>query len=186
MRWLISLIFVVALSAAAVAAEPKPADMVNNPPFANWSAFDVGTTVTRKEVVEIADGSKVEVTQTSKLVEKTKDAVVVETTFVGSGAGAAETSKTVTSFPAKVKRSDVDTPDGGNTSVTEGKEQVDLKGKKVDTEWVEATTKSGDLTVVQKVWTAKDVPGGIVRQTFERTYDGRRISASSLDIVAID
>jgi hypothetical protein len=67
----------------------------------------------------------------------------------------------VTDFPAKVKFERTHTPPEAGYSVTEGKETVEVKGKMVETEWVEATATNGDETVVEKIWTAGDVPGGI-------------------------
>jgi len=186
MRFASLMIVALLLPAVALAADdPKADDMVNNPPFANWSAFKPGTSVTQKEVVTLADGSKVEMTKTLKLVKKSKDQVVVEATIKQSGGGAVESQTTATSYPAKVKRSDVDTPDDQTASVTEGKEQVELEGKKIDTEWVEATTKNGDDVMVEKIWTAKDVPGGIVKQTMSEKKGDKVVSVSVLDIVEI-
>ena len=47
-------------AAPAWADAPKPGDMVNNPPFANWSSFKQGTTISLKETVKLADGSTIE------------------------------------------------------------------------------------------------------------------------------
>ena len=50
---LLLLAILLAAPAAARAAEPKPqvGDLVNNPPYAHWSAFKPGTSVTQREVV---------------------------------------------------------------------------------------------------------------------------------------
>ncbi len=81
--------------------------MVNNPPFVHWSQFPVGTAVTTKEVVTLADGGAEEVVATAKLIAKAKDHVTVETVVTGGEAekksGALEQTKTVTDFPAQVK-----------------------------------------------------------------------------------
>jgi hypothetical protein len=185
MRRLFCCIVVLALPASLWAADPKPTDMVNNPPYENWSAFNPGTTVIQKETVKLADGSKLEITKTFRLLEKTKDKVVVQSTFSASDPGASEATATTTIFPAKVRMNAVDTPDGEDTSVTEGKEQVDLTGKTIEAEWVEATATSGDSVVVDKIWTAKDVPGGIVKQTITRKKGDKVVSDSVLEIVEI-
>ena len=74
---------------AAKAAEtpPKAGDMVNNPPFAHWSQFAIGTSVTTKEVVTLPDNSTAEAVVTSKLVSKSKDKLTVETVVTAGGAG---------------------------------------------------------------------------------------------------
>lgn len=176
---------VCAMAADKGQAPPKPDDMVNNPPYANWSAFPVGTSVTTREVVTLKDGSTVTQTLTSKLVEKTKTNVLVETTVADAGGGISDTSKSVTAFPAKVKLSDVQTPSSGVTSVTEGKDEITFKGKKIDAEWVEATTTNGDEVSVQKIWTARDVPGGIVKQTLTHKQGGKVQSDSVLELVEL-
>ena len=64
MRDAVLLLLAVLLAAPGLsgAAEPKPqpSEMVNNPPYAHWSAFKPGTSVTQKEVVTLANGTKLE------------------------------------------------------------------------------------------------------------------------------
>ena len=164
------------------AADPKPDDMVNNPPFAHWSMFAPGTSVTQKETVTLSDGSKLELIKTFKLVEKTKDKVVVEMTVAGSGSGAGESTVTTTTYPAQAKLSEVSSPPG-SASVTEGKETVDVKGKKVDTEWYEAVTTYGGEVTTDKAWTAKDIPGGVIKETITQKKAGKVMSESLLEVV---
>ena len=91
----------------------------------------------------------------------------------------------MSAFPAMVKMGAVDTPDDKMASITEGKETVDLKGKQVETEWVEATSNQGGETVAEKVWTAKDVPGGIVKQTLTKKKGDAVVSDSLMVVVDI-
>ena len=172
----------------AAETKPQPTEMVNNPPYAHWSAFKPGTSVTQKEVVTLANGTKLEQTITSKLVSRDKNKAVVETTMSEAGAssgstGMAESTKTVTSYPAKVKLNQVDTPADASVSVTEGAEVVDVKGKKVDSEWVQAVTNNGDEVVTEKVWTARDIPGGIIKRTVTRKKGDTMVSDSTLELV---
>jgi hypothetical protein len=176
------MIVTLAFAVAARAQAPGPNDMVNNPPFASWSSFKPGAKVTQKETVTLAGGGKVEVQTTLELVEKTKDHVVVEATYKQSTPSGVEQTVERTTFPAKVKRSDIDTPDE-QVAVTEGKEQVEFKGKKIDTEWVEATSKTGDQTWTEKIWTAREVPGGIVKQTLMRKQGDKVLSESMIQVV---
>jgi hypothetical protein len=171
------------------AAEPKPKadDMVNNPPYAHWSAFKPGTSVTQKEVVSLPNGTKLEQTITATLVSREKDKVVVETTMSGAGvagqAGVAESTKTIATYPAKVKMSQVDTPAEASVAVTEGVEEVDVKGKKVSAEWVQAVTQNGDVVTTEKVWTGRDIPGGIIKRTITRKKGDAIVSDSVLELV---
>ena len=176
-------------AASAYADAPKVGDMVNNPPFVHWSQFPVGTAVTTREVVTLADGGAEEVVATAKLIAKAKDHVTVETVVTGGEvekkSGAVEQTKTVTDFPAQVKFEKTQGPDTAGYSVTEGKEVVDVKGKEVATEWIEATATNGDETIVEKTWAAQDVPGGIVKQTITKKKAGKVVTQSTLDVVAV-
>jgi len=187
---LLLLAILLAAPAAARAAEPKPqvGDLVNNPPYAHWSAFKPGTSVTQREVVTLANGTTLEQVITTKLLKREKNQVAIETTMTegaasGANTGMAESTKTVTTFPAQVKMSQVDTPADAATSVTEGVEEVDVKGKKVSAEWVQAVTHHGDEVVTEKVWTARDIPGGIIKRTVTRKQGDTVASDSVLELV---
>src|SRR5215475_7603072 len=102
-----TLIVGLAGSVGAQSARPGPDEMVNNPPFANWAQFKPGTIVVQKEVVSLPDGRKLEQLITYKLVQKNKDGVVVESTVKDKMAGATESTRTLNTYPAKVKMRDV-------------------------------------------------------------------------------
>jgi hypothetical protein len=174
-------------SIGAAEPKPKPDEMVNNPPYAHWSAFKPGTTVTQREVVKLPNGTTLEQRIATKLISRDKNKVVIETSMTEGEAagksGMAESTKTLTTFPAKVKMSQVDTPAEASVAVTEGAEDVDVKGKKVSAEWVEAVTHNGDETTTEKVWTARDVPGGIIKRTVTRKKGDTVVSDSVLELV---
>jgi hypothetical protein len=172
---------------AAKAASPKPGDVVTNPAYAQWAHFAVGTSVTQKEAVTLADGTIVESLMTAKLVSKNKRKLTVETTVAAfdaaKRAGAADETKTLTTYPAKVKFEDIHTPESGGYSVTVGKEVLDVKGKMIEAEWVEASTTNGDGTVTEKDWYAVDIPGGLVKQTVTKKKGTQVTSQSTLELV---
>ncbi len=183
-----SLLFLVLLvPLAANAGEPKPDDLVNNPMFAYWSSFNPGTAVTQGETVTLSDGTRLKMVTTYKLLEKTRDKVVIEGTLTQSNPahGAVSSQKTVTlaTFPAKVKKREVDTPESEMESLTEGKEQIEVKGRKVEADWVEAVIKSGDEVVTEKVWIVKEIPGGLIKQTLVKKKGEKVISESVLELV---
>ena len=95
----------------------------------------------------------------------------------------AESTKTLTTFPAKVKMNQVDTPADASITVTEGAEEIDVKGKKVSSEWVQAVTSNGDEVTTEKVWTARDIPGGLVKRTMTRKKGDTVTSVSVLELV---
>jgi hypothetical protein len=173
----------VACLAQAQQTPPRPDDVVHNPPYAHWVVFAPGTSVTQREVVTLPDGRRIEQRITSKLLERRKDRVVVETTVTHSTGGMVDSTRTVASYPAQVKRRDVSSPPSPDVSVTEGTDRLTVQGQKVDVEWVEAVTRNGDDVVTEKMWTAREIPGGIVKQTLVRRRGGKVVSESVLELV---
>jgi len=169
--------------AGAQSGKPGPDEMIINPPFANWAQFKPGTTVTQREVVSMPDGRKLEQTITHKLVQKNKERVVVETIVKDKMAGTEESTRETKVYPAKVKMSEVNTESGPDVAVTEGKEEMTLKGKKLAVEWVEAVTKSGDDVWTEKMWTAREIPGGIVKQTLVHKRGDKVLTESVLEMI---
>jgi len=165
---------------------PKAGELVNNPPYAHWSQFKPGASVTVKEVDTLADGTASEIVITSKLLSKSKSRVRVETIVTVGAAGksssAVERTQTVEDYPAKVRYEQSQSPNTAGYAVTEGKESVNFKGKPVEAEWVEATATNGDETTVEKVWTAQNVPGGVVKQTMTTTR-GAQVVKSSTELI---
>lgn len=165
---------------------PKAGELVNNPPYAHWSQFKPGASVTVKEVDTLADGTASEIVITSKLLSKSKKKVRVETIVTvgaaGNSSSPVERTQTVEDYPAKVRYEQSQSPNAAGYAVTEGKESVNFKGKPVEAEWVEATATNGDETTVEKVWTAQNVPGGVVKQTMTKTR-GAQVIKSSTELV---
>ena len=174
---------------AKPATSPKPGDIVTNPAYAHWAHFAVGTSITHKEAVTLADGTLVESLMTAKLVSKSKHKLTVETTVVAVDAakrsGAADEVKTLTTYPARVKFEDIHTADSGGYSVTQGKEVVDVKGKMTEVEWVEASTTNHDGSVTEKDWYSIDIPGALVKQTVTKKKGDQVASQSTLEVVDI-
>ena len=97
--------------------------------------------------------------------------------------GAADETKSLTTYPAKVKFEDIHTPESGGYSVTTGKEDLDVKGKMTEVERVEASTTNSDGTVTEKDWYTVDVPGGLVKQTVTKKKGDKVSSQSTLQLV---
>src|SRR5262245_20396119 len=178
-----TLIVGLACSVGAQSARPGPDEMVDNPPFANWAQFKPGTLVMQKEVVSMPDGRKLEQLITYKLVQKNKGQVVVESTVKDKTAGATENTRTLNTYPARVKMRDVSTETGPDVSLTEGKEEMTVKGRKLAVEWVEAVTGNGDVLWTEKVRTAREIPGGIVKQTVVHKRGDQLVSESVLEMI---
>jgi hypothetical protein len=178
-----TLIVGLACSVGAQSARPGPDEMIDNPPFANWAQFRPGTIVTQREVVSIPDGRRLEQVITYKLVRKDKDRVVVESTVKDKTGSATDSTRTVNTYPARVKMRDVSAETGPEAAVTEGKEDMTVKGRKLAVEWVQAITKSGDDVWTEKMWTAREIPGGIVKQTVVHKRGDTLITESVLELV---
>jgi hypothetical protein len=176
---------VLGIAGAAIAADeapPKPDDMVNTPPFHHWGAFDVGTRVTQKQVVSLPDGRKVEEVIVHRLLKNDPKHVVVETVVTDNSKDVGETTRTVTTYSPTIRMSEVSmtSPD---TTLTEGKEDMTVKGKKIETEWTATETRNGDDVWKEKTWTARDIPGGIIRETLVHEQGGKVVSDSVLELV---
>jgi hypothetical protein len=176
---------VLGIAGAAVAADeapPKPDDMVNTPPFQHWGAFNVGTRVTQKQVVSLPDGRKVEQVIVHRLVKNDPKHVVVETVVTDNSTAVAETTRTVTTYLPMIRMGEVGltSPD---TTLTEGKEEMTVKGTKTEAEWTATETRNGDDVWKEKTWTARDVPGGIIRDTLVHEQGGKVVSDSVLELV---
>jgi hypothetical protein len=170
---------------AGAQAMPQPNEMVTNPAFAHWARFKRGTTVIQKQTIALADGRKIEHDITVRLVEKSRDKVVIETIQTPSMNGMVSLTKTYTTFPARVLMERVHTPRSTLESFTEGVDDVTVRGKKVTAHWVEAVSKNGDELATRKVWSAWEIPGGTVKETMVRTKGDQVLSDSLLEVVQI-
>lgn len=153
-----SVIFAVAVVGMFCFASICRAQQYDNPKFAAWSKFNIGSSQTLESVT--GDGNKqVTTDQTRTLTEKTDDYLVVEmkSTMIMAGQsmeGAPHTEK----IPAKLDKDTKETP--------AGEEKIDAAGKTYDCKVFTVTQPNAlpgrpDSTV--KMWVCADVPGGIVK-----------------------
>src|SRR5262245_55064388 len=170
---------------AGAQATPRPDEMVNNPAFSHWAGFKRGTTVTQKQTVTLSDGRKIVHDITVRLAEKTRDKVVIETTMSPTMIGMVSSTRTFTTFPAKVKMERVQTPRSTVDGFSEGEEDMTVRGQKVTAHWVEAVTKAGDEVTTRKVWSAREMPGGVIRETIVRKKGDQMLSDSVMETVGI-
>jgi hypothetical protein len=182
-----ALIGSLALSVAVAGAQaaPQPHELVTNPAFAHWAGFKRGTTVAQKQTIALPEGRKIEHDITVRLVEKSPEKVVIETIQTPSVNGMVSLTKTYTTFPARVLMAHTQTPRSSLESFTEGEETLTVAGKKVTAHWVQAVTRNGDETATRKVWSAREVPGGTVRETMVRKRGDQVLSDSLLEVVRI-
>lgn len=175
---------------AGKAAPHKPGDLVENPAYVAWAPFAVGASVTTAERIEFEDGSVVVPVTTSKLVSKSADELRVESVTVAGAAakhlGAADETKSVAEYPAKIKYEDVQAGRLADARVTEGKELVDVAGKDVEATFVETRYTDDGETVVEKVWSVDSVPGHTVKKTVTRKKGDKVTRVSSGQVKKLD
>lgn len=84
-----------------------------------------------------------------------------------------------------MKLEDLGTTKEASASVTEGKELVKVKGKgkELEAAWIEATSTKNGETVVEKVWTAAEIPGGVVKKTSSRKKGADVLSTATVELV---
>jgi hypothetical protein len=191
MRYVLTLVAVlsgslaVGVVLAGAQTTPRPDELVNNPAYAHWARFKRGTTVVQKQTVTLSDGRTIEHDITVRLAEKSKDKVVIETTQTPTMDGMVSSTRTFTTFPAKVRMERVQTPRATLDSFTEGEEDITVQGKKLTAHWIEAATKAGDEITTRKVWSVWEIPGGVVKETIVRKKGEQVLSDSSLQVMKI-
>lgn len=153
----------IAILAPAALAFP-PEVKVENPEFVAWSKFKPGTIAIWKSVIMKSD-SKTETTITRKLVTSTDKNIVLEVT----------TSTSKDGGEAKVKTREVNVPRTTSESSArqftdpvgkqdEGSESLTIAGKTYDARWIAAHSKGEDGDTKTKIWTAANVPGGLLKK----------------------
>lgn len=154
------------------AAPPSKAgagEMIDNPEYANWAQFKVGSFATVKHTSLMGEHKSVSLnTQTLKSVAK--DKIVVEMRIEIEGLKQQIPPQT-REIPAKIaKAAEPKTPttqpkDMPDVKAKEGDEVIEIDGRKIKTHWIESRTNMGEMITQSKVWNSEDVPGMIVKLT---------------------
>jgi hypothetical protein len=159
----VALLLVVPPRARAAAEE------VDNPRYANWAKFAVGSSATYAGEVAAA-GFKGTMESVYKLAEKTDDHVVVEITSTMTMAGNKQ------ALPAQKVTIKSKTPKADVKEL--GKEDVEAAGKKYPCTIYELSglmPQAKDAKL--KAWVNDDIPGGIVKMEMK---NGENVIASTL------
>jgi hypothetical protein len=156
---------VVALASTAVFAE----EMVENPQYAAWAKFKVGSSLkTQTVTVMTVQGNEMtnKVTTTSVLKEVTAAKAVLEVTtvMVVNGQETAMPAQKV-DVPAKIKKGPTtEHPPGYKTTkLGEGDEEVAVGEKKYKCHWIKTKVTGPQIESTTTVWSCPDVPGGTVK-----------------------
>lgn len=147
------------------------ADVIEHPAFVNWSKFPVGTRVTVRSTTTMKGRVTANVTTTTTLAKKDAKAVVIRKAFKVEGQPEPHPDDFVETtikrdFPllAGTDASKIGKPAGQPKNKGE---QVELLGRKYETEVYESrgTTEAGPMTT--RTWTSLEMPGQIVKSVSE-------------------
>src|SRR5262249_28010232 len=168
---LLALSFMLAL---AVAASAQDDEMVVNPKYKFWashkpnttSTYDEVTTYTGAEKDSVPGGKEVKVV-VYKLLSANKDKVVVQTTVTEEDyLGSIEQAPTKTTYPARIKKANLDAVFEEFGVKDEPKDETVMVGKEeIKCKMLSGTQKKDGATITYKLYFSESVPGGIVKRT---------------------
>lgn len=138
-------------------AAPPQGTTVDYPEYKSWSAFQAGASVTIATTSE-TDGKKSESESVLKLLEIDPKKAVVETTTGG------KTSKREIPAKLEIKPGPQPAPRMQVKERKEGRETVEIDGRKLECRWVFERREEDYTTTEIKTWTSEKVPGGLVRE----------------------
>jgi hypothetical protein len=159
--------------ALAASASAQDDEMVANPKYKFWASHKAGTTATYQEVTKFTGGNKdtvpggkEEKTIVYKLLNVSKEKVVVQTTVTEEeGLGLVEQAPTKHIFFAKVKKSTLSAlldefgaKEAEEETVKVGKDEIKCKV-------LSGVQKKDDAVITYKLYYSDSVPGGVVKRT---------------------
>lgn len=162
-----NLVVVCVAVACFVGGDVVAQEKVENPLYTTWAKFKPGTSITyQMDTAFGAQSTSAKQVQTLKSVSD--DKVVVEMQSVVEAAG--QTIKTPAvplEYLAKVPQGQIDpkfNPDGNPAlDVKKGTETIEVAGKSLKCEWIEAKGKTPQGEVETKTWFSDEVPGRLVK-----------------------
>jgi hypothetical protein len=182
-------LLLVAPVAAVARAEDKPAapamKKIDNPTYASWAKFKVGTSTTYVTETDVA-GQASKMTMTHKLVELTAEKAVIETTMKTEAAGQ--------SFDMPAQRRDepktievpaVTDPNQPKPDVKEGKGDMTTPAGTFSCKWVETTVAMKGMTTTSRVWQSDDVPGNMVKMESTTSVEGMGPQKSTMTLTEL-
>jgi hypothetical protein len=216
MRYGLRFVAVLAVLGLASAAF---AEQIDNPEYAQWSKYKAGTFVSLKQASEMSGMADMpgmpagmnmaammpQITITTKLTEVKPEVLTLEVTTSSSQMGQTRDNKATRTIPAKIEKPTTNpaTTQGSSAelkNMKEGKDTVEVKGKKIDTitrEYDTVITNSpvtggrgrGGATTTNahiKVWSAEEVPGGMVKNETTTKMEGMGDMKQTMTVVDFD
>jgi len=173
MRWnrMACVLGVAVVSAWASAAA---AEQVENPSYAQWADFGVGSSTTMVMTAD-AEGNQMQMTITVTLKEVTAEKVVVTQSIVVAVGGQSNTQSFDEEHPKMIDKSALD-PDAAaiaDPQTESGTQKLTFAGAEHECTWYAF---SGDVEGTQakgKVWTCPKVPGHVVKMQVEAAGQGK-------------
>jgi hypothetical protein len=159
------------------------AQQIENAEYKDWARFKVGTAVTMKQTTAMPASAlppgmpagfdmaamMPQISITTKLIDLKPDSLTLEISNTSTQMGRSNTTKTTRVVAAKIEKPTTvpATQDASIKNLKEGKDTIDINGKKY-----EATTREYDGTATVagvtatshvKIWTVPAIPGGMVK-----------------------
>jgi hypothetical protein len=130
------------------------------PPYKSWAGWREGASTTMK-TESLGEGAKQVITTTVTLKKVAADKVVLDVAMTIEVAGQKFEQPAT---PIEIEANKAESSPDENAKITRGRETLTINGKKLDCEWTEIATPDKNT---KKTWTCKDVPGGIVKETWK-------------------
>jgi hypothetical protein len=165
-------------------AEEKPATKkIDNPTYASWSKFAVGTSV--KLVTEAGTAGQ-SMTAVHKLVELTADKAVIESTMSSSMAGQTFDLPPQRRDEPKVLEVPAAPPaDAPKPEIKEGKGEVTVPAGTFSCTWTETVVAMQGMTSTAKIWQTDAVPGRVVKMESTTSVEGMPPQRSVMTLVEV-
>jgi len=154
------------LVGALVCTSASAAEMIDNPAYEAWAQYEPGSFVSHKGVTQ-TQGMNIVASTTNTLKEVTAEKVVIEIkTSVSMGGQQMPPSTQNMDIPAKVEEPD---ETAKPKEIEKGTEELEVKGKKIKTEWVKVEMTQQGVTMTATTWSSDEVPGKLVKMVSETT-----------------
>ncbi len=176
-----------ALALCGLLVSPAVAgEKIDNPQYKHWAQFKVGSFAKCKMVQNVeAGGMKMETTTTTtttlKKLSAEKAVIEIEMVTVANGQEM-KMPATTQDIPAKIDKPKPEEtkPPKDKPKTKQGKEVLDIAGKKIKTEWTESTMKHAQTTVTTKMWMSEEIPGQMVKMKVNTSGEAKMVSETIL------
>ena len=165
-------------------------EKIDNPLYKHWAQFKVGSFAKSKmdNTVKVAGMEmKTKTTTTTTLKKLTSEKAVIEVEMVTIANGQEiKMPATMQDIPAKIdkpKPEDMPLPKDKSIEkpkIKQGKEVLEVAGKKIKTEWTETTVKQDGNTITTKMWMSEEIPGQTVKMKVKTKGEAEMVGEAIL------